>query len=395
MEYQRLHFRDTRGRRRNMRLYGKASHMELGKVKQSLTLVALTLAVLSVLLPVWADSGQSSSELPKVVDYSSYVTLVRNQGGAGGCGSMTSLAILDLLKEKEYPYAPDASYRFAEYVYNDRKINQLEVLKQYGCCSEASLLTNYDPENPTVPSEKEFKEAPLHKIESYSDPINEVRVDDLRRCLYEHGPIFASGDLPGSKPHGHVFAIIGYNDGTEQFTVINSWGDRWRDNGMLRMPYRSITNPPPNQDTPRVDWYRWVNNKASSELAPYTGRVRIRHESARNHLTIRVGARDRLPAVVWDRPNRTRIPDNSRNLLFDFPLPAYAAECWPPNKDHPWYVEIVDDGEEREAVRPIGVVEEVILVERRLGREPVLYRLTTKKVPFQKGDTVTFWIGRK
>lgn len=342
-----------------------------------------------------AESEQRAPELPKVVDYSPYVTLIRNQAHAGGCGTMSSLAILDILKEKECPYAPDASFRFAEWVYNNRHVNQLEVLKQYGCCPEGSLLWNADPENQTVPSERHFKEAPICKIAGYSDPINKVTVDDLRRYLYQYGPIFASGDAPGGKPHSHVFTIIGYSDEGQEFTIVNSWGDRWGTNGMMKMPYSSIIQPPPDQDTPRVDWYRWVQNKPSSEIEHYVGRVRIRHQSARNHLTIRVGAKGHEPAVVWDRPNRTRIPDNSRNLLYDFPLPSYAAKCWPPSRDHPWYVEIVDDGEEKESFDPMGTVQEVLLVERKLGQEPVVFRLTDKEVPFKKGYKFTLRIGGK
>jgi len=208
----------------------------------------------SALSPVQSDTP------PPVVDYSSHVTFVRKQTG-GGCGTMTSLAILDILAERDYAYSPDFSYRFAAHVYNNPlgKLNQLDVVQQYGCCSEASLPTDDDPGKYLVPALEHYEEAAMYKIAAYSPVIAKPSADDLRELLWKYGPVFAAGDVPGSQPHAHVFTIIGYDDRTRMFKVLNSFGDRWGNNGLMDMPYDDLANPPPDNErsTPRVDWVRW------------------------------------------------------------------------------------------------------------------------------------------
>lgn len=342
-------------------------------------------------------------QLPSAIDYSKYVTYIRNQDGRGGCGTMASLAILDILKEKDRPFTPDASYRFAEYVYNDKGINQLEVLKQYGCCSEASLPTNYDITPLPNPSTGHFNEAMLYRIKNYSDPIHQFSVEDLKRLLIAYGPLFAVGDTPGSPPHGHVFAIIGYDDnamaGTGAFKIVNSYGDRWGDNGFMSMPYTNITNPPSNQTYPRVDWIRWVENSLTPPFAqPFTARVKVHHEERRNYLTIKIGVEGQQPFVVWDRPCQTVMADNSLNLTLDVPLPGYASQFWPPNEGHQWYVEIIDSSPAT-AVATVGTVEEITLVQRVTAPNgrciPYLFRPSAREFPIQRGGTVQIYVPSK
>lgn len=88
-------------------------------------------------------AGLEKVKLPPVVDYSKFVAFVRYQD-AGGCGGHTAVAILDILKEREYPYAPDAFFFFNSWVNNTKNINQLEGIKQYGSASELTYPSNYD-----------------------------------------------------------------------------------------------------------------------------------------------------------------------------------------------------------------------------------------------------------
>ncbi|KAL1892576.1 hypothetical protein Cpir12675_004464 [Ceratocystis pirilliformis] len=39
------------------------------------------------------------------------------------------------------------------------------------------------------------------------------------------------------KPGGHGVMVVGYNDNEKVFTVRNSWGEKWGDNGHFYMPY--------------------------------------------------------------------------------------------------------------------------------------------------------------
>ena len=204
--------------------------------------------------------------------------------------------------------------------------------------------------------------------------------------LVRYGPVFAAGDTPDSPPNEHVFTIVGYDDHAQAFTVLNSFGDQWGTNGMMKMPYGSVINQPADQTTPRVDWVRWVNNQASSQLEPYTARIRVDHIIARNNLVIRVGVDGQAPVTVWNRPNRTRVIDTSKGLTFDFPLPDYASKHWPPNDKNRWYVE-VQDASGRPASETVATVREVTLVQRRLGAPPVLYRPSQRTFLVAGGGT--------
>jgi hypothetical protein len=321
------------------------------------------------------------------VDYSKYVTFVRKQTG-GGCGTMTSLAIMDILAERDYPYSPDFSYRFAAYVYNNPlgKLNQLDVLQQHGCCSEASLPTNDDPGKVLVPTEEHYKEAAMYKIAAYSAWISNPSVDDLKKFLWKYGPLFAHGDTPGSPPYGHVFTIIGYDDNTRMFKVLNSFGDRWGNNGMMDMPYANITNPPPDdrRTSPRVDGIRWVQAmpKSPSPPHPYTCRINIRHNIGRNHLTLKVGAVGQEPKVVWDRPDRVAGPDDSRTLVLDVPLaPARSL-----SEAQFWHVEISDDGPPGPS--PAATLNDLVFAHRSATKPLVAIRPSRLPVPILSGGTI-------
>ena len=48
------------------------------------------------------------------------------------------------------------------------------------------------------------------------------------------------------------------------------------------------------------------------------------------------------PLTIWDRNNRVNYTDYGKDLAIDVPLPAYAAEHWPPSEQNPWYVQVTN-----------------------------------------------------
>lgn len=53
----------------------------------------------------------------------------------------------------------------------------------------------------------------------------------------------ANGVLPNPPigtlgPTNHSITVIGYNDNTQRFTAVNSWGAGWADNGFCYIPYQ-------------------------------------------------------------------------------------------------------------------------------------------------------------
>ncbi len=341
--------------------------------------------------------------LPLKCDYSSMVTLVHCQGG-GGCGGYTAAAVFDILKKWECPYAPNSSYRFQEYFYNESRklapeleLNQLDVLQRLGCVPESRLPTNYDQKPAATPTKAHFAEAKAYRILRYSDVISPVTVDSLKRMLVLFGPLCAFGDVPGSPPNAHVFAVIGYDDVTRKFTILNSYGDGWGQNGMQKMPYESIERRPQTQQFARVTSIRYVINAPTPPgLYPYVAHLRIRHNESRNHLTVKIGVEGEEPATVWDRPNKTVVPDRSRNLVIDVPLPDYAARFWPPGPARRWFVEVADDSAAQSGGGMAGQIVEATLVDRtkaatRTG-PPVLHKANVADLPLPKGGKVVVHI---
>ena len=42
---------------------------------------------------------------------------------------------------------------------------------------------------------------------------------------------------------GHCIVMVGYNNTTQQFTCLNSWGNKWGNKGFFYLPYAYVTNP--------------------------------------------------------------------------------------------------------------------------------------------------------
>jgi len=106
-----------------------------------------------------------------------------------------------------------------------------------------------------------FTQAANHKISSYqslngSDPVA------LKSCLasgypfvfgfqvfesFESESVANNGIVPMPSPAeecqgGHAVMCVGYNDATQTFTVRNSWGADWGDEGYFHLPYSYMTN---------------------------------------------------------------------------------------------------------------------------------------------------------
>jgi hypothetical protein len=240
-----------------------------------------------------------------------------------------------------------------------------------------------------VPTEEHYREAANYKIAAYSPVLAKPSVEELRRLLWQYGPVFAAGDVPGSQPRAHVFAIVGYDDDRQKFTVLNSFGDQWGDNGMMGMPYANIANPPTDESrtSPRVDWVRWVQARPRPARPPhpYTCRISIRHNVGRNHLTVKVGAAGEEPKVVWDRPNRVTIVDDSKNLVLDVPLsPGKNASSGPLR----WHAVISDDGPPGRS--PAATLNDLVFVRRGATEPPMIVRPSGLPVTIRSGGTVHF-----
>ncbi len=322
-----------------------------------------------------------NAQLPSVVDYSPYVTLVRDQGSARTCCIQSTAAIVDILKERERAYTPDVSESFISYAYQvsigyypkDSRINipadgQAGVVEHLGTTTEASFSSrNYDPSNPgpppkaaEIPTAQDIAEASRLKIADHKT-YKFKKSDGLKplKTLISRGPV-------GILSNDHCMAIIGYDDNTSQFTLQDSYGDNSVNRGFVRIGYTDMLNRLEDAD------FTVINNAPTlPNVYPYVARIKRTTPWGRNKLTIRVGTEGQQPFTVW-APPPYGADDDSAILNIDVPLPDYAGLHWPPSEAHPWYLEASAPGESG------LIINDVVLVKRGYAAggvyQPMLYR---------------------
>lgn len=133
-------------------------------------------------------------------------------------------------------------------------------LANTGACSE--LLWPYNVrvafQTPPAPC---FAQASLHKISSYQS-LSGTDISALKSCLaagypfvfgfqvfesFESESVATNGIVPMPSPAdqcngGHAVMCVGYDDAKQTFTVRNSWGADWGDEGYFYLPYAYMTN---------------------------------------------------------------------------------------------------------------------------------------------------------
>lgn len=328
--------------------------------------------------------------LPVSYTYRNYVHFIRNQG-PGGCFTYATLYIMEILFQKEYnlAYAPNLSFAFADYLYNSKYLynpktkkydkwnlyrkNHFKVLKHLGCCTEATMPTNYD-RGVLEPTPEQILEASNFKVKAWGHKhrptqtqVDNNFVNRIKKYIYEIGPVWACVWLnqPGPNNESHVVAIIGYDDNRREFEYVNSIGDRVN-GGFGTIPYNN--NFKDSNLFPQIYEIQWVKTKPIQEKYIPTAIINISTQSdnnfvGRNTLVVRLGAEgvvdsngDAIEQVIWDRNNsyqgaaigtavrqeKTRnsmkVLDDSYSLILKVPLPKF-----PPLYHHVqrnWYIEV-------------------------------------------------------
>jgi len=220
----------------------------------------------------WAnDELIDVGDLPKSWDWrnaagKNYVGKVRNQGPCGSCYSvavseMITARMRILQKKPDAPSTtPDRVLKCAQYAQGCNggfPYLAAKYLQDYGSVTEETQpYTPTDGACPTVPKSKVASRNVDYKyIGGYYGACSEKA---MLRELYDHGPFVAgfevgmgfntyqSGvfqateELP-EKNHfervNHAVLIVGYGEdkGTPYWTVKNSWGDFWGEQGYFRI----------------------------------------------------------------------------------------------------------------------------------------------------------------
>lgn len=113
----------------------------------------------------------------------------------------------------------------------------------------------YDPAKFAVkPPKRQYTSAPYHKITSYKSVP--TTVEDVKKALAEDYPVIVGFavfsnfqvdlQFPGQFDYmlgGHAVLVVGYDDATQRFTYLNSWGPDWGHGGYGTIPYGYLANP--------------------------------------------------------------------------------------------------------------------------------------------------------
>ncbi len=324
--------------------------------------------------------------LPPKVDYAPKIRFVRHQG-AYACGMNAAAACWDVMNELISPYSPNLSvnrmiWLWSRELKRDQMLTLLECTGQqpqnipkacwekafgvgvdyqkfvlclpglgksyqssdeyfadFGCPTEGTELTDSNAVKwPTPAGDGEcpnyrLKLTPTDKPPGKTCwvPVN-VDVDNLRYHL-------VTKPLRAVVFNGkHFFTLIGYEDATQRFKFINSWGDQWNDpvyyahdgygyieysklNQLVQGVEYLLTEPPKPVPTVRVSFNH--NRRQDVSLFLYG-------KQPDGAITVK---------QIWPSCQRE---DNSRNLTLTVTLPVGCV--WPPSPANMLYLLVFDSG---------------------------------------------------
>lgn len=223
-------------------------------------------------------SPYTPEELPEKVDLRSWVMSVEQQGAIGSCvaNGVTSACELIAAKHGEniqlsrmflYNATKEFEGRLGEEGLYTR--DAYKVARKYGMALEADYPYDLAMDD-VAPSDEAYALADDYRVHRYEKVIHwrdkyfEGRMHDIKSALHEGMPVGVSFlvnatlyDIKGDpKTHdyrminkdrpdigGHFMLIVGYDDTTKRFIVLNSWGEEWGDRGYGHLPYQIIDEP--------------------------------------------------------------------------------------------------------------------------------------------------------
>jgi len=208
--------------------------------------------------------------LPASVDLRHIIPEVLDQGQLGSCTAHALTMAQRVARIKQG--LPDMRLSRLFVYYNERLMegtvnsddgaqirDGAKVLGTYGAPVEADWPYN-ENQFTIKPSDQSYKDAIQDEASQYMTV--EQTENEIKMCLYEGYPVVfganiyeefegdtvaRTGIVPmpnrnSQSAGGHAILIVGYDDSTRKFTVLNSWSDSWGDKGYCYFPYEYITN---------------------------------------------------------------------------------------------------------------------------------------------------------
>ena len=218
---------------------------------------------------LYAAIAAPPARLPPAVDLRSDCSAVENQGALGSCTANALVGNLEFLETQAGLPPIDLSRLFI--YYNERAmegtVNEdagaairdgVKSLVNLGVCAEQKwpyVITKFSAKPPAACYQAGLK----HQITSYHRILT---LQEMRQCLAEGFPfvfgftvyesfespaVAKTGTLNLPKPKektlgGHAVMAVGYHDDAKRFTIRNSWGADWGQQGYFTMPYAYLDN---------------------------------------------------------------------------------------------------------------------------------------------------------
>ena len=210
--------------------------------------------------------------LPTKVDLRPQCPAVLDQGDLGSCtaNAIANAHLFEQLKEQALkPFSPSRLFIY----YNERAMegtvnidsgamirDGIKSIAKQGVCSEPMwpyVIAKFTKK----PTAKCYREALKHQAISYQRLVQIA--SQLKGCLaagypfvfgftvyesFETNAVAKTGTVPMPLPKekvlgGHAVLAVGYDDATQRFLVMNSWGTGWGMQGFFTMPYLYLTDP--------------------------------------------------------------------------------------------------------------------------------------------------------
>jgi C1A family cysteine protease len=227
---------------------------------------------------IYAVPKQALVALPPMVDLRPHDSAIYDQGPIGSCTANAIAAAFefDLRKQLLGDFVPSRLFIY----YNERSMegdvgtdsgaqirDGVKSVAKLGVCSEADWPYDATPATSdggpfppgsravTEPLATCYSEALKNQVTSYQRVTRTL--SQFKGCLasgypfvlgfsvydsFEGSKVAADGVLglpqPTERPlGGHAVLAVGYDDATQRFTIRNSWGASWGQQGYFTMPY--------------------------------------------------------------------------------------------------------------------------------------------------------------
>jgi len=292
--------------------------------------------------------------LPPWVDHSVHVKYIRHQG-AYGCGLNAAAACWDILLAKYCPPYdhPNISVNRMLWAWSwtlrcwheDQPCNKRtplpipglggasygtldEYLNGLGCPSEGTELTNSD--GVQWPTDAGNAECPNYRLDRHPQAVAPNFHRDVNVNLNELKYWLNGGPVRVGIWGNHFVTLVGYDDQTQRLKFVNSWGDRWGENGFGYVDYARV-----NQDIDSAQVYQYVPPPPNVPCA------RVRFTSQRRqdvHMWIGVEGTNQIKRI-WPSGQRQ---DDSRNLWLTVTMPP--GFVWPPSHQNRLFLDVYDAG---------------------------------------------------